>query len=828
VESSGQTISVSIQMGGRSNNKSKPGSDLHIDPVCQMVVTEQSAQENLSYESEKYYFCNPLCAVKFTRNPKSYLNSGAKTESKETTSSPESCESTKGTGAETSYSHSSLSSSSASSSQTATAGYTCPMHPEVVVPKPIPCPLCGMALDPLDPTSQEEDNSEYEDMLKRFKLSLIASVPLMTGHLLAMAGGHSSTSFQVIPAPLSNWLALSLSAFAVGYCAKPFMERGWESLKTKHWNMFTLIGAGVGTAFIYSAWATAFPATLAQAFLDHQGQPHTYFESATTIITLALLGQILELKARNKTSSALKEILALNPKTAHFLKIDKSELDLDLAKVMPGDHLRVKPGEAIPVDGTILDGTGLINESMLTGESSLEEKASGSQVFGGTINTSGSFEMLAQKVGNDTAVAQIVKLVAQAQRSRAPIQELADKIAEYFVPTVTLLAILAFLAWACCGPAPALAYALGAAVSVLIIACPCALGLATPMSIMVAVGVGAKKGLLIKDARALEKLAAIDTLILDKTGTLTEGKPQVVEIINLAPETFRQEEILTLAASVEAHSEHALGQAIVAKAQAEKLTLATCQNFANTAGSGVEGRIKNQLVSINKPPETLIFGPENKSVPLHKVLTGELQNATPVLVTIDAQAVGLIVLRDQPRASAKATVAALKARNIDLVMITGDTLGAAQQIAKELGISKIIAQATPEQKQEEIKVLRKSGKKVGMLGDGINDAPALALADTGIAMGSGTNIAMQTADVILMRPDLALVVEAINLSHRLKSNIKQNLILAFGYNILAIPVAAGALYPFFGIVLNPAVASLAMSFSSVSVILNALRLRKEQ
>lgn len=763
------------------------------DPVCGMNVEPSKAAGSVEYQGKKYFFCSKSCAERFSADPEKYL------------AAP-------GAGGM-------LPAADVKKKATGTAGtrYTCPMDPEIVQIGPGVCPICGMALEPMDVTAEEQPDAEYESMRRRFWVAAALSLPLL---LLAMFG-------DMVGLPLSggmrNGVELLLATPVVLWCGWPFLQRFWDSLRHSSPNMFTLIGLGTGAAYIYSLIGTLFPSIFpASLRTGTNGSVPVYFEAAAVITTLVLLGQVLELRARRNTRSAIRGLLQLAPQTAHVVS-GVTERDVTLPQVRPGDLLRVRPGERVPVDGAIREGQSAVDESMLTGEPLPVEKRAGHKVTGGTLNTSGSFVMEAERVGGDTLLAQIVRVVSDAQRSRAPLQRLADRVAGVFVPAVVVVAVLAFAGWLWLGPEPRFAHALVAAVSVLIIACPCALGLATPVSVMVAVGKGATAGVLVRDAAALETLAKVDTLVLDKTGTLTEGKPSVSRVVTAqaaAPQTLlprSKEEVLQLAASVEKLSEHPLARAIVAAAGASEL--AQVADFKAYPGGGVEGRIGGQQVVAGNAK----FLAERGVTPnMDEGNTG----ASLVFLAVDGKYAGSIALTDSVKASTPDAIRALRAEGLRLVMLTGDRKESAAAIAKQLGIGEVEAEVRPEQKAEVIRRLKEKARVVAMAGDGINDAPALATADVGIAMGTGTDIAIENAGITLVKGDLRGIVRARRLARATVGNIRQNLGFAFLYNVLGIPIAAGVFYPWFHWLLSPMIASAAMSLSSVSVITNALRLRR--
>lgn len=752
------------------------------DPVCGMKVNSEQASYKFDYQNEQYFFCSQHCLESFKQKPDKYL--APKSQNKPINSAVE---------------------------------YTCPMHPEIVQDHPGNCPICGMALEPKSIDAQVDD-SEYRDMRLRFWIGLAFSIPIF---LLAM-GSMISSFNHFIPINLSRWLQFILSTPVVLWAGWPFFENGWQSIVNRNLNMFSLISLGVGVSYIYSLIAFFFPYAFPISFL-HQGQVPLYFESAAIITVLVLLGQVLELKARSQTSQAIKALLGRAAKSARIM-VNGEEKEVSIDQVKVGDILRIRPGDKIPVDGIITDGKTTIDESMITGEPIPVEKVIGSNVIGATINQTGSFLMQAERIGSETLLSRIVQMVAEAQRSRAPIQSLADKVSGYFVPVVVLVAILTFIVWAWIGPEPSFVYGLVNAVAVLIIACPCALGLATPMSIIVGMGRGAEVGILIKNAEALEKLEKVKTIIVDKTGTLTEGKPKLTQVISNEP--GKENEILRLAAAVESNSEHPLAASIVQGARERSITLPKVENFQSITGGGVIGNVENQEILVGKA-NFLQERKVNGVAPLQQQAQ-ELQKQaqTVMFVSINGQAIGLITVSDPIKSSTPDAIQQLHRLGKKIVMLSGDNEQTAQSVAKSLGIDEVHAGVNPDYKQKFIQQAKGKDGLVAMAGDGINDAPALATADVGIAMGTGTDVAMESADVTLIKGDLVGIVRAIHLSHAMMKNIRQNLFFAFIYNAMGIPIAAGILYPFTGLLLNPIIAALAMSLSSVSVIANALRLRK--
>jgi len=692
--------------------------------------------------------------------------------------------------------------------------YTCPMHPEVRQDHPGPCPICGMALEAVQP-EPGEDNAELRDMTRRFFIGLPLALPVL---ILAMA--EHVPALRVLPAPLSNWVQFLLATPVVLWCGWPFFERGCRSILSWNLNMFTLIALGTGAAYVFSVVVLFFPGLLPHA-MRHDGMLPVYFEAAAVIIVLVLLGQVLELRARAGTGAAIRALLDLAPKIAHRLR-EGAEADVPLDHVQAGDILRVKPGEKVPVDGVVTEGQSAVDESMLTGESLPVEKATGARVVGGTINGNGSFLLRADRVGSETMLAQIVRMVAQAQRSRAPIQRLADVVAGWFVPAVVAVAVVTFFVWLFFGPAPAFTYALVNAVAVLIIACPCALGLATPMSIMVAVGRGAGLGVLIKEAAALETLEKVDTLVVDKTGTLTEGRPAVTAVAAVSTEN----EVLGLAAALEARSEHPLAGAIVRLAKERGLPAGRVENFSAITGGGVRGSVDGHDVLAGKRALLEEAGVGKFAALEKQALAAQTEGRTVIWVACDGRAAGFLALSDPVKKSTPEAIAALHRLGITISMLTGDNPQTAAHLAKNLGIDDFVAEVSPGDKQSRVTEWKKQGRVVAMAGDGVNDAPALAAADVGIAMGTGADVAMESAGITLVKGDLRGIVQAIALSRATMRNIRQNLVFAFLYNVLGVPIAAGVLYPVFGILLSPIIASAAMSLSSVSVVGNALRLRK--
>ena len=697
--------------------------------------------------------------------------------------------------------------------------YTCPMHPEIEQDHPGNCPICGMTLEPKNVVAGgKEENAELHDMTRRFWIGVALSVPVFILAMWHMLPGAPDW----VQGDISRWAQFILSTPVVLWCGWPFFQRGWQSIRNRSLNMFTLISIGVGTAYFYSAVVVLLPQLFPPSFAAH-GKIGVYFEAAAVITVLVLLGQVLELSARSRTGSAIRALLDLAPRTAHVVR-DGAERDIPLQEVHVGDRLRVRPGEKLPVDGKIIEGKTTIDESMLTGEPMPVEKGIGQRATGGTVNQTGSVLIEAERVGSETVLARIVEMVAQAQRSRAPIQGLADKVAGWFVPAVIVIAALTFVVWASVGPEPKFAYAIVNAVAVLIIACPCALGLATPMSIMVGVGRGAQEGVLIKNAEAIELMEKVDTLVVDKTGTLTEGKPRLTTII--ASDSVNENELLAAAAAVEQQSEHPLASAIVRGAQDRHVTLAKVQNFQSSTGGGVSGQVDGRAVLVGKPQFLKTQNIRDLDELESKAADLQAQGQTAIFVAIDGRVAGILAISDPIKESAHTAINHLHRLGIKVVMLTGDNERTARAVAEKLRIDEVEAGVEPQRKHERVRQLREEGRIVAMAGDGINDAPALAAADVGIAMGTGTDVAMESAGITLVKGDLRGIEKAINLSRATMSNIRQNLFFAFIYNTLGIPIAAGVLYPFLGLLLSPIIAGAAMSFSSVSVIGNALRLRK--
>jgi P-type Cu+ transporter len=754
------------------------------DPVCGMQVNPATSKHRFQHAGTTFHFCSAGCRTKFEADPAKYLAPKAPRSAPANTD----------------------------------AVYTCPMHPEIRQHGPGSCPICGMALEPLEVTAEAAPNHELQDMTRRFWIGLILALPVfvleMGGHIPAL-GLH-----DLVPPRISIWIQFVLSTPVVLWAGWPFFQRGWASVVSRHLNMFTLIALGTGTAYLYSLVATFAPGSFPAGFRGMDGMVAVYYEAAAVITVLVLFGQVLELRAREQTGNAIRALLNLAPKTARRLRDDGEEEEIPIDQVVVGDHLRVRPGDGIPVDGEVLDGSSPVDESVVTGESMPVVKTKGDRLIAGTVNGTGSLIVRAEMVGSDTMLARIVAMVAEAQRSRAPIQRLADTVAGWFVPAVLTVAIVAFAAWAIWGPAPSLSYALVAAVSVVIIACPCALGLATPMSIGVGVGKGASAGVLIKSAEALERLEKVDTLVVDKTGTLTEGKPRVTDVITMPG--ISRTDLLALAASLERSSEHPLAAAIVLSAQGSNLAATT--DFASITGKGVIGKVGGRSVALGNASLMAELGVALGDLE-ERAETLRADGATALFVAVDGHAAGVIAIADPIKPTTRAAIDALKASGLHIVMLSGDNRTTAQAVARTLGIDDVHAGVLPDDKFRIVRRLKSDGKVVAMAGDGVNDAPALAEADVGIAMGTGTEVAIQSAGITLVKGDLAAIARARSLSRITMRNIRQNLFFAFAYNVVGIPIAAGILYPAFDILLSPEVAALAMSLSSVSVIANALRLR---
>ena len=798
-----ETVAGQSQAGADGSHGSHAGHDHHPhaldgdaselrerqrDPVCGMLVDPRTTPYRQQHAGRPYFFCSAGCQSKFLDNPTKYLARS------EVTAPPAAPEGTI---------------------------YTCPMHPQIRQVGPGFCPICGMALEPDLVTATSGPNPELADITRRFWLGLVLTLPVV---ILEM-GGHFANLHMIVGPQWSNWLQFLFATPVVLWAGWPFFVRGWQSLLTRNLNMFTLIAMGTGVAWLYSVIAVLLPDIFPPAFRGPDGTVAVYFEAAAVITVLVLLGQVLELRARDQTSGAIRALLDLAPKTARRIRADGQEEEVGLDVIAVGDRLRVRPGEKVPVDGVVIEGRSALDESLVTGESMPVTKTVGDKVIAGTLNATGSFVMQAEKVGRDTMLARIVQMVAAAQRSRAPIQRLADQVAGWFVPTVILFAIAAFVAWAMFGPEPRYAYGLVAAVTVLIIACPCALGLATPMSIMVGVGRGAQAGVLIKNAEALERMEKVDTLMVDKTGTLTEGKPKVVAVV---PATgFEESEALRLAASVEQASEHPLAAAIVASAKERRLALSQVSAFDSPTGKGVVGTVDGRHITLGNAKFLRETG----------IVTTDLDDeaerlradgATAIFLAVDGKIAAVIAIADPVKPTTPEALKLLAQDGVRVVMLTGDNRTTAQAVARRLGIQNVEAEVLPEQKSAVVERLRQQGSVVAMAGDGVNDAPALAAADVGIAMGTGTDVAIESASITLLKGDLTGIVRARRLSAATMHNIRQNLFFAFVYNAAGVPIAAGVLYPLFGILLSPVIAAAAMALSSVSVVGNSLRLRRLQ
>ncbi|MEA2778521.1 MAG: P-type Cu+ transporter [Rhodospirillaceae bacterium] len=758
------------------------------DPVCGMVVDPARSKHRAEHDANTYHFCSAGCRAKFVADPAKYLKPRPAED-------PESA---------------------------ATPGviYTCPMHPQIRQPQPGNCPICGMALEPEGIVPETGPNPELVDMTRRFWIGAVLSVPLLVLEMGAHFPGLNLHHY--VPPRVSVWVELLFATPVVLWCGRPFFERAWASLKSMHLNMFTLIALGVGVAYVYSLVATLAPGLFPPAFRQEGGVVAVYYEAAAIITVLVLLGQVLELRARERTGGAIRALLKLAPKIAHRIRGDGEDEEIAVGEVQRGDRLRVRPGDSIPVDGVVLEGHSAIDESMVTGESLPVKKHAGDRLIGGTINQTGALVMRAERVGADTMLSRIVRMVAEAQRSRAPIQRLADVVSGYFVPAVIAVAILAFAAWMVWGPSPPFAYALIAAVSVLIIACPCALGLATPMSIMVGVGKGATAGVLIRNAEALERFEKVDTLVVDKTGTLTEGKPKVIAIV--PAEGFDESTVLSLGASLERLSEHPLATAIAAAARERGVAMLEVTDFASLTGKGITGRVDGRRVAVGNAKLMLDLGVDIAALE-ERADVLRREGGTAMLVGVDGRPAGMIVVADPIKPTTRAALDRLRAEGMRIVMLTGDNRITAQAVAAKLGIPDVEAEVLPAQKYAVVRRLRREGRVVAMAGDGVNDAPALAEADVGVAMGTGSDIAIASAGVTLVKGDLAGIVRARGLSRATMWNIRENLVLAFVYNALGVPIAAGVFYPLSGWTLSPIVAAAAMALSSVSVIGNALRLR---
>ena len=811
-----------------------------LDPVCGMYVDPQKARGSVEYRGKKYFFCSSRCVERFKTDPETYLDAKAPAaplvqlgveKAQPALTSPQIASNGTRQGsvayicpmdADVRESNPGPCPRCGMALEAESIEYTCPMHPEIVRDRPGSCPICGMALEPRIAVTAREDDSELRGMTRRFWVGAALSVPLV---IISMWGMAPSSPLHALPPGGMQWLQFLLATPVVLWGGWPFFQRGWASLVNRSLNMFTLIALGTGAAYSFSVVATIAPGLFPESFLGRSGRPEVYFEVSASIVTLVLLGQVLELRARRNTGSAIRALLDLSPKTARRLRPDGSDDDIPLDQVHAGDRLRVRPGDHVPVDGTVEEGSSAVDESMITGESIPVEKSPGAKVIGGTVNQTGSFVMRAEKLGSETLLAQIVRMVAEAQRSRAPIQSLADKISSYFVPAVVVVAVLTFIAWGLWGPQPRMAYALVNAVAVLIIACPCALGLATPMAIMVGTGRGARAGVLVKNAEALETMEKVDTLVMDKTGTLTEGKPRLTNVI--PDDGFAALDLLLLVATLEKSSEHPVAAAIVKGAEERGLRLGSAERFQSVPGLGIQGEVRGRQLVVGNTAFLEKKGIQVSSLEARAELLCQ-QGQTVVLAAVDGKPAGVIAVADPIKSSTAEAVQSLRKSGLGLVMLTGDSRATAAAIAQQLGISvgDFEAQVLPERKLEFVKKLQASGHVVAMAGDGVNDAPALAQANVGIAMGTGTGVAMESGDITLVKGDLRAIARARNLSRATMRNIRQNLFFAFIYNLLGVPIAAGVLYPFTGMLMQPIFAAAAMSFSSVSVIANALRLRK--
>jgi P-type Cu+ transporter len=823
------------------------------DPVCGMTVDPDRAAAQSVHDGKTFYFCCQSCAAKFAASPAKYLSATSSTPTKSApvqltgsaaakqspaAPTPQSAPPKQRAAAnyicpmdpEVSQDHPGacpkcgMALEPAVPIQPATSiEYTCPMHPEIVRPGPGSCPICGMALEPRDAIGEHDENPELADMTRRFWVSVALTVPIFA---LAMSDMIPGSPLQNVLSPRSiGWIELILATPVVLWAGWFFFERGWASIVNRSLNMFTLIALGTGTAYVFSVIAVLFPEIFRDSFRVMGGGLPIYFEAAAAITTLVILGQVLELRARSRTSTAIRSLLKLSPKSARLVRADGTEIDVPVEHIAVGDLLRVRPGEKVPLDGVIAEGESSVDESLMTGEPIPVEKLSGARVIGGTVNGTGTFIMRAERVGNETLLSQIVRMVSEAQRSRAPVQKLADRVAGYFVPAVILIAIVTFIAWAIYGPEPKMAHALLNAVAVLIIACPCALGLATPMAIMVGTGRGALAGILVKNAEALEIFEKVDTLVVDKTGTLTEGRPRVVSIVPAADSDEKQ--ILRFAATLERGSEHPLAGAILTAAKERSIDLGNLTEFQSRTGKGVLGKVDGRAVALGN---RALFAETN--LPVGKLeetaKSQEADGQTVMFVAADGAIIGIIGVADPIKSTTPEALAKLHREGIRIIMLTGDSRATADSVARKLGIDELHAEILPGQKSEIVKELQAEGHIVAMAGDGVNDAPALSQANVGIAMGTGTDVAMESAGITLLRGDLLGLARARTLSRATMRNIRQNLFFAFVYNSLGVPIAAGVLYPFFGLLLSPILASAAMTFSSVSVITNALRLRKVQ
>src|SRR6266851_6828249 len=776
----------------RQHHHPEQPADTVRDPVCGMIVEAASTEHRVEHAGNDYFFCSATCREKFVAEPARYLTSARGWKD-----------------------------GAAALGKAGEGLWTCPMHPQIVRKEPGACPICGMALEPMTPAAADTVNPELRDMTRRFWAGVALSLPLLA---IVMAEHFDKPALDAVISPhLAVWVQLVLATPAVLWGGWPFFERGWASAVNRRLNMFTLIALGTGVAYLYSLVAALAPGIFPASFHNPGGEVPLYFEAAAVIVTLVLLGQVLELRARSQTSSAIRALLDLAPKRARRLREDGGDEDIPLEDIVPGDRLRVRPGEKVPVDGVVLEGHSTVDESMITGEPMPVEKNPGNGVTGATVNMTGSFVMRAERVGSDTLLARIVAMVAEAQRSRAPIQRLVDTISAWFVPSVIVIALATFVAWSIFGPPPAMGFALVNAVAVLIIACPCALGLATPMSIMVGTGRGAHAGVLVRNAEALELMEKIDSLVVDKTGTLTEGKPRLAGVVPVGP--IAEDELLQLTAGLERGSEHPLAAAIVAGAEARGLEFSPATDFGSFPGQGVTGTIDGRRVAVGNTALLASLGIEPCDLPARAEALRQGGQGV-MLVAIGGKAAGLITVADPIKESAIGALRALREESIRVVMLTGDSRITAEAVGRNLGIDDVVAEVLPDQKAAAVKKFQSEGRLVGMAGDGINDAPALAQADVGIAMGTGTDVAMESAAVTLIKGDLQGIVRARRLSRATMRNIRQNLFFAFVFNALAVPIAAGVLYPAFGMLLSPIFAGGAMALSSFSVVMNALRLRR--
>jgi Cu+-exporting ATPase len=783
---SGSSSSSADHQHGGSHAHGTPAGGV-ADLVCGMTVDPNTSEHRASHQGRTYYFCSAGCQTKFHADPAKYVSGQV------------------GQKGDAPVAEGTI--------------YTCPMHPEIRQPGPGSCPICGMALEPILAAAEAGPSPELVDMTRRFWIGLVLTPPVLALEM----GGHLTNLHMLLSQTLSNWIQFVIATPVVLWAGWPFFARGWHSLLTRNLNMFTLIAMGTGVAWVYSVVGTTAPQIFPATFRGDEGAVAVYFEAAAVITVLALLGQVLELRAREQTSGAIRALLDLAPKTARRLKNDGSDEEVSLDVIAVGDRLRVRPGEKVAVDGTLIEGRSSLDESMVTGESMPVTKDVGTKVIGGTLNQTGAFIMRAEKVGRDTMLSQIVQMVAAAQRSRAPIQRLADQVSGWFVPAVIAIALAAFAAWSIFGPEPRFTFGLVAAVSVLIIACPCALGLATPMSIMVGIGRGAQAGVLIKNAEALERMERVNTLVVDKTGTLTEGKPKVVAAVPALG--LNENEVLRLAASVERASEHPLARAIVDAATERRLGLTTVADFNSPTGKGALGTVENHKIALGNSLFLAELGVATSALDTDADRLRQ-DGATAIYIAVDGKAAGVIAIADPVKATTPEALKALTAEGVRVVMLTGDNKTTAQAVARRLGITDIEAEVLPDQKSAVVEKLRREGRVVAMAGDGVNDAPALAAAEVGIAMGTGTDVAIESAGVTLLKGDLTGIVRARRLSAATMGNIRQNLFFAFIYNAAGVPIAAGVLYPWFGILLSPIIAAAAMALSSVSVVGNALRLRR--